>query len=258
MKLFDLDGKTVLVTGGCGYLGRALSTGLANAQARVCVLGRSREKFDDVFKHSKQRLDFVDCDISDTGSIRAAMSGVAGRYGGLDVLINNAMYSRGQDPLTISDNDWRYSIDGVLDSAYRCIREAVPFFQRQESGNVINISSMYGLISPDFSVYENAPAYLNPPQYGAAKAALLQLTRYFAQYLGPCNIRVNSITPGPFPNAEARRNRAFVTALEKKTCLGRVGRPEDLVGAAVFLSSQASAYMTGQNLVVDGGWTVSR
>jgi len=255
MRLFDLKGKTILITGGYGYLGSALSSGLADLDATVCVLGRSRKKFDDVFQHCKYDIEFIDCDISDTKSIRSAITSAVNDHGSLDVLINNATYCRGNDPSNISDDDWGYSIDGVLSSAYRCIREVVPFFQRQKSGNIINVGSMYGIVSPDFSVYENAPDYLNPPHYGAAKAGLIHLTRYFSRYLGPENIRVNCISPGPFPNEEVQQNLAFIEALEKRTSLGRIGRPEELVGAAVYLSSPASSYVTGQNLVVDGGWT---
>jgi len=256
MRLFDLKGKTILITGGYGYLGSALSSGLADFDATVCVLGRSQEKFDEAFKPGKGNIDFIDCDISDTKSIKSAIIDATDKHGSIDVLINNAVYCRGNDPLNISDDDWAYSIDGVLASAYRCIREAVPYFQRQKSGVIINVASMYGVVVPDFSAYENAPGFLNPPHYGAAKAALIHLTRYFSRYLGPWNIRVNGISPGPFPNPETQKNQAFIDALEKRTSLGRIGKPEELVGAIVYLSSSASAYVTGQNLTIDGGWTV--
>jgi NAD(P)-dependent dehydrogenase (short-subunit alcohol dehydrogenase family) len=116
---------------------------------------------------------------------------------------------------------------------------------------------MYGMVSPDFSVYEQSPDFLNPPHYGAAKAGVLQLTRYFAQYLGPKNIQVNAISPGPFPNAKTQEDKAFIKALAARTSLKRIGQPEDLMGSVVFLSSAASDFMTGQNLVVDGGWTIT-
>ena len=257
MKLFDLTDKTILITGGYGYLGAAISAGLAECQATVCVLGRSREKFERAFQKKNMSIQFIECDISETASIQEAMSVALSQYGSLDVLINNAIYTQGSDPLGISDEDWQYSVDGVLGSVYRCIREVSPYFMRQKSGSIINIASMYGLVSPDFAVYEAAPEYLNPPHYGAAKAAVLQLTRYFSSYLGPSGVRVNSITPGPFPGLEGQENRAFIDALSQRTSLKRIGRPEELVGAAVYLSSRASSYVTGQNLVVDGGWTTS-
>jgi gluconate 5-dehydrogenase len=98
---------------------------------------------------------------------------------------------------------------------------------------------------------------LNPPHYGAAKAAVIQLTKYFAHYLGTSNIQVNTISPGAFPSGKVQEDSSFIRSLEKKTALKRIGRPPDLVGAFVFLSSGASDYVTGHNLVVDGGWTVS-
>lgn len=257
MNLFDLSGKSVLITGGYGHLGAAMTRGVAEFGADAYVLGRSRDKFAQVFADQSLRIRFVECDIADTSSIQAAYAEVTAAGGGIDVLINNGIYFRGNDPMHVSDDDWAYSIDGALTSVYRCLREAGPFFEKQGSGNVINIGSMYGMVSPDFAVYETAPASFNPPHYGAAKAALLQLTRYFARFLGPSGVRVNAISPGPFPNPQVQQNRHFIEALETRTALGRIGDPSDLVGAVVYLASDASAYVTGHNLVVDGGWTAT-
>ncbi len=257
MSIFNLDGKTILVTGGYGYLGSAMSKGLAETGAQVCVLGRSREKFDVAFHNDSSKIGFFECDISDSDSIQTAIESAVARHGSLDVLINNAVYLRGKEPLDISDDDWAFGIDGVLNSTYRCIRSAAPFFQSQGHGNIINIGSMYGMVAPDFAVYDSAPAYLNKPHYGAAKAAVIQMTRYFARFLGRSNIRVNCISPGPFPNPDGNPDETFIQELGKRTCLGRVGRPQELVGAAVYLSSSASSYVSGQNIAVDGGWTAT-
>ena len=115
---------------------------------------------------------------------------------------------------------------------------------------------MYGMVAPQFEVYEDFPQFLNPPHYGAAKAGIIQLTKYYASYLGAFNIKVNAVTPGPFPSNPVQTEKNFIQELEKKTCLNRVGRPEDLGGAFVFLAADASNFMTGQNLVIDGGWTI--
>jgi gluconate 5-dehydrogenase len=252
--MFDLTNQSILISGGYGYLGAAMARGVAERGARVFVLGRHQAKFDDHFADDP-RLSFVRCDLASSASIRAAFEQVYSLHGSLDVLVNNGMYFRGNDPMNISDEDWNFSIDGALSSVYRCIREAGPFLERQQSGNIITISSMYGMVSPDFRVYEAAPASFNPPQYGAAKAALIQLTKYFANLLGPLNVRVNAISPGPFPNTMVQKNQNFMRDLAVRTALGRIGRPEELVGALVFLASPASTYVTGHNLVVDGGWT---
>jgi gluconate 5-dehydrogenase len=130
----------------------------------------------------------------------------------------------------------------------------------QNSGKVINISSMYGLVSPDFdSLYkgEGCEIYTNPPHYGAAKSAVLQLTRYFAALLGEYNIQVNAIVPGPFPNVAIQiANQAFIERLKSKNPLHRIGKPEDLYGVIALLSSSASDFITGQAIQVDGGWTI--
>lgn len=257
MTLFDIKKKTILVTGGYGYFGQAISFGLSQYDANICVLGRSEKKFEDAFPNCPRNIEFFECDISITSSISEVMACIAAKYGSIDVLINNAYYARGGKPLSTSDEDWLYSIDGVLNSTYRCIREAVPYFLNQKYGNIINIASMYGMVSPDFSVYETAPESLSAPYYGASKAGVLQLTRYFAQYLGPDGIRVNSISPGPFPSLDTQKKQEFVKALADKTSLKRFGQPEELIGSIVFLSSQASSYITGQNIVIDGGWTIS-
>jgi NAD(P)-dependent dehydrogenase (short-subunit alcohol dehydrogenase family) len=253
--LFNLSGKVALVTGGYGHLGTAISTGLAEAGASVYVLGRSKKKFSEAFHEvSYTSIWFQECDISDTQSIKEAFAAVEAREGKLDVLVNNAFYSKGQNPEGLTDEEWAFSIDGNLNSVYRCIREAIPYF-KTSGGSIINVSSMYGMVSPDFSIYEESPAFLNPPHYGAAKAGVLQLTKYFACYLGKSSIRVNAVTPGPFPNEMVQQNEVFVAQLKRKNPLGRIGQPEDLKGAFVYLASDASAFMTGQNMVIDGGWT---
>jgi len=254
--LFSLHGRAALVTGGYGYLGRAISVALAQAGADTYVLGRSEDKFRDAFAEDKlPNLYFQYGDISSTKSIAEAFKNIHARHQRLDVLVNNAFYSAGQNPEQLTDAQWTLGIDGNLNSVYRCIREIIPYMKQQDSGKIINVSSMYGLVSPDFNVYEESPAFLNPPHYGAAKAGVLQLTRYFACYLGKYGINVNAVTPGPFPNEKVQQDEDFVERLKKKNPLNRIGFPADLKGAFIYLASDASAYMTGQNLVIDGGWT---
>ncbi|WP_299824492.1 SDR family oxidoreductase [uncultured Pontibacter sp.] len=253
--LFNLSNKVALVTGGYGHLGTAITEGLAEAGAKVYVLGRSKDKFEEAFTNKAHvSIQFRECDIADTQSIKNAFAAIEAAEGKLDVLVNNAFYSKGQNPEALTDEEWAFGIDGNLNSVYRCIREVVPYF-KTSGGSIINVSSMYGMVSPDFSIYDESPAFLNPPHYGAAKAGVLQLTKYFACYLGKSNIRVNAVTPGPFPSDVVQQNEAFVAQLKKKNPLGRIGKPEDLKGAFVYLASDASAFMTGQNMVIDGGWT---
>lgn len=253
--MFSLKDKVVLITGGYGYLGKSITKGLADHGAHVIVLGREKEKFQAAFPQSNSNIYFEICDVSSTNSIKESFSRVYKRFSKIDVLINNAFYAEGSEPLNISDEDFLYTMDGSLSSVYRCIREVAPFMVPKNYGRIINVSSMYGIVSPDFGVYENNERYLNPPHYGAAKAGVLQLTRYFACYLGKKNILVNAVTPGPFPSPNTQQEKSFIQNLQKKVPLGRIGHPDELKGIFVFLSSDASSFVTGQNFTVDGGWT---
>lgn len=254
---FDLSGKIILITGGYGYLGKAITESLAFHGASVFVLGRSKEKFDTAFAGFKaaNNIFFSDCDVASSLSIEKAFKKIADEQGRIDVLINNAFYSKGQSPETMSDEDFALGIDGTLNNVFRCIKAIIPFFKKNSAGKIINVSSMYGMVSPDFEVYSDFPAYLNPPHYGAAKAGVIQITKYYANFLGKDGITVNTVTPGPFPSAEVQKAEGFIEELKNKTALNKIGKPEDLAGAFVFLSSNASDFITGQNIIVDGGWT---
>jgi NAD(P)-dependent dehydrogenase (short-subunit alcohol dehydrogenase family) len=252
---FSLAGKVIIITGGYGYLGKSITNGLLENEAQVVVLGRNQGKFAAAFPQNMPNLEFVTGDVSNSESVKEAFANVADAYGRIDGLINNAFYSQGQKPLGLTDEEFAFGLDGNLGSVYRCIREVAPYMQKQKQGRIINVSSMYGMVSPDFGVYQNHEQHLNPPHYGAAKAGVLQLTRYFATYLGKDNILVNSVTPGPFPNLAVQQNQGFIHNLEKKSPLGRIGQPDELKGIFVLLCSDLASYMTGQNFVVDGGWT---
>ena len=134
--------------------------------------------------------------------------------------------------------------------------------KQHHRGSIINIATMYALVAPSPHLYEGT-AFLNPPGYSAAKAGMVALTRYMASFWGPAGIRANAILPGPFSNTQdtgsnaVRGDEAFLDRLRQRTCLGRIGRPAELIGALLFLASDASSYMTGQTLVVDGGWTIT-
>lgn len=249
-----VDGKIIIVTGGYGYLGKAIVESLSFHGAIVIVGGKEIDKFKKVFIDNPN-VDFINFDISDTTSIIAGYTKAIEKYGKIDVVINNAYYSKGQSPETMTDEEWSYGIDGTLNSVFRTIREIIPFYMRQGSGKIINVSSMYGIVAPDFSVYDESPRFLNPPHYGAAKAGVLQLTRYYASYLGKLNIQVNAVSPGPFPSETVQDNKTFIEQLAERTCLKRIGKPEELAGIFTFLSSEAANFITGQNFIVDGGWT---
>lgn len=254
---FDLSNKIILVTGGYGYLGTAIVESLAHHNAKVYVLARNEVKFNETFKDSiyRDNISFINCDIENHNSFNLAFETIFQIENKIDVLINNAYYMRGQSPETMSDQDFNYGIDGTLNCVFRAIKAILPYFKLNNGGKIINLASMYGIVAPQFEVYDEAPQFLNPPHYGAAKAGIIQLTKYYASYLGTQNITVNCVAPGPFPSLEVQKSKVFIEQLEKKTSLKRIGKPEDLGGAFVFLASESSNYVTGQQIVVDGGWT---
>jgi gluconate 5-dehydrogenase len=246
-------GKNVIITGGYGYLGKAITESLAHYGANVFVAARNEQKFSTIFEHHKN-VHFIECDISSSESIERAFKEFCDGGNKLDGLINNAFYARGQSPTEMSRADFTFTLDGCLSSVFDCIKHAMPIMS--EGGSIINVSSMYGMIAPDFNVYETSPEYLNPPHYGAAKAAIIQLTKYYASFLGERGVRVNAVTPGPFPNTTVQKNDEFISELKKRTLINRFGLPQDLAGIFGFLISNSSSFITGQNFVVDGGWSV--
>lgn len=256
LELFSLKGKTAIVTGGCGHLGRAMVAALADAGASVWVAGTNHDKFLRVFG-SDTTLRFVKIDIMDSTSIREAFTAVAAEAGQIDVLINNAAQYAGigKKSEDLSDDDWVRCIEGIAGSTYKCIREVLPFMKA--GGSIVNIASMYGIVSPYLAVYEPpCEASLIPVNYSAGKASVIQMTRYFGTYLIDRKIRVNSISPGPFPSPKVQENKVFADRLREKNPSHRLGDPEDLKGAVLFLASDASKYVVGQNIQVDGGWTI--
>jgi NAD(P)-dependent dehydrogenase (short-subunit alcohol dehydrogenase family) len=175
------------------------------------------------------------------------------------VLINNAYAGGGGTILTTESDQYRQSFEVTLVAAHNLLRAVLPALRLgvEQSGDasVINVASMYGLVSPDLRIYDSAKG-ANPPFYGAAKAALIQWTRYAACELGPQGIRVNSISPGPFPSDDVKQTAPdFVERLAKRVPLGRVGIATEIQGPVLFLASPAASYVNGANLVVDGGWT---
>ncbi|MGV3461117.1 MAG: SDR family oxidoreductase [Flavobacterium sp.] len=259
-NIFDLTGKVAVVTGGYGHLGTAMAEGLLLQNATVIVAGRNEDKYLQNFAgNTNPNLSFKTIDIQDAGSITTFFKEVKEQFGSVDVLVNNAHAARGKGQEDMADDDWAYTMDGVLGSVHKCIKAVIPIMKEQQSGKIISVASMYGVVSPDFRMYEGegCEPYINPPHYGAAKAGIIQLTKYFATYLGKFNIQVNAITPGPFPKETIQAdNNFFIERLKAKNPLGKIGRPEDLQGVTVLLSSGASDFITGQNLIVDGGWTI--
>ena len=256
-KLFDLTGKVCVVTGGTGYLGSANIKALKDFGATVVCA--SRRQFDKDGKDlTPEGTDlFVLCDVADTESVKACFQKVYDTYGHFDVLVNCATYGAGYGKESqlefMSDEMFEKGVQGALGTVFRGMREVVPFM-KQTGGSIINYCSMYGLVSPDLRIYGDNPQK-QPPNYGAGKAGVAQVTRYAAGALAEYGIRVNCVTPGPFPAPKNQTDVEFNAKLSGKTMLGRFGQNYEMSGAVVLLASDASSFMTGTNIVVDGGWT---
>ena len=256
-ELFSLKGKVAIVTGGCGWLGQAMAESLSDAGATVYVAGTNLDKYQRIYGFDNP-IKFVPVDIMNSENIRKAYHTVNEQEGHIDVLVNNAAHVEGGGklPEEISDDEWLGCEEGVMGSVFKCIREIIPFMSAN-GGSIINIASMYGIVSPNLSMYDDVCSpYLNPVDYGAGKAGVVQMTKYFGAYLIKRGIRVNGIAPGTFPSPKVQENKEFVRRLSEKNPAGRIGVPADLKGTVLYLASDASQYVVGQTIQVDGGWTI--
>lgn len=249
--LFSLKGKKAVVTGGCGYLGREIVKGLSDFGAEVVVVDWNISPIEDTNAH------FIKCDLGNTSNIKDVMKEAAGANECIDVLITLAANLGAgvlNDVETMDDEYWAKGIDGTVGYTFRSIREAIPYMKNSTSGSIINIGSLYAVGAPDPRTYFDTP-FSSTPNYGAGKAATVELTKFCASYLAKYGIRANSVSPGSYPHTNVQENALFKKRLEDKTMLGRIGYPEDLVGVMIFLASEASKYITGINIMVDGGQT---
>lgn len=263
LQRFRLDGRVALVTGAAGHLGRHLAYALTAAGAHVILNGRRQSALDELAAEIAargQRASVACFDITKQDLISSHVARIAATFSRLDILVNNASAGR---PGTLeaaraADFEESYRVNVV--AAFELLQSCTPLLKtaaQQNAGgaSVINIASMYGSVSPDPSIYGSSGAN-NPPYYGAAKAGLIQLTRYAACHLAADKIRVNCISPGAFPVEEyLQRDPAFHERLNSKNPMHRIGAPSEMEGPLLFLASDASSYVTGINLAVDGGWT---
>jgi NAD(P)-dependent dehydrogenase (short-subunit alcohol dehydrogenase family) len=259
---FRLDGRVAFLSGATGHLGRLMADGLAAAGAHLILNARGKDRLDALCAEMRARGHKVSAACFDVTDEAAAVKNIAligEQHGRLDVVVNNASngHSGTIESTTTANFEQLYRVNVV--AAFRIIQAAVPLLRASAKStagsSVVNIASMYGRVSPDPSIYGSSGEN-NPPSYGAAKAALIQLTRYAACNLAGDGIRVNCISPGPFPAAAALKNDpGFHDLLKAKVPMRRTGDPREMRGPLLFLASDASSYVTGVDLAVDGGWT---
>jgi|SRR5579875_77864 len=255
-ELFSLKDRVALVIGGAGRYGRQICQSLAESGAAVLVASRNFEKcaaYAMALKAEGFNTEALRLDLESEDSVYAAAEEIELRWRRVDVLFNSAVIVQAGPLVRHSDEEWTRAVSANSRAAYRACRVFGEMMAERGVGSIVNIASIYGMVSPDFRVYEGCPEMTNPPSYGFVKAGMIQLTRYFAVHFASRGVRVNSISPGGLFLESMPAH--FVAEYEKRTPLGRMAGPNDLKGAAVFLASNASAYITGQNLVVDGGYT---
>jgi NAD(P)-dependent dehydrogenase (short-subunit alcohol dehydrogenase family) len=254
---FSLKGRIALVTAGAGPLfGSSISQALAEAGATVITASRSLEanqQFAESLRASGHDAHGLQFDLSDPDSIRRLHREVIDRFGRLDVLVNSALTRDGhvgrledQDPAV-----WMKAAGGDFSGLFLICQQFVPDMVRQGCGSIINISSIYGVVSNDPTIYEGT-TMVQPPTYNFVKAGMINFTRYLACYYGKQGVRANCLSPGGYFDDQPQ---PFLDQYCRRVPVGRMLGNEDIKGAVVFLASDASEYVTGLNLMVDGGWT---
>ena len=260
LQLLSLENKNALVTGGAGYFGTEISYTLAELGANVIIASRDEQKCIRKAKEIEEAFDNkiickgLKLDLLSKESIIKCIDESIRIFDGIDILVNNAWSGNKNSWESISDEDWDYDIEMSLNSVFRIVKAAFPTLKERQ-GVILNVTSMYGHIAPDYRIYEGTN-FANPPSYGAAKAGVIQFTKYLASFLSPHKIRVNSISPGAFPHAVTQENEEFVKKLGAKNPMNRIGQPHELKGIVAVLCSNAGSYITGQNICIDGGWAI--
>jgi NAD(P)-dependent dehydrogenase (short-subunit alcohol dehydrogenase family) len=265
---FDLTGRAAVVTGGVGLLGKQFCRTLAAAGAGVAVVDIDADEVNrfaaELESEGFQAL-AAPTDITDAEQVGAMAAAAKSRFGRVDILVNSAALDPKFDPDQIGNQGanafedyppeaWRQALDVNLTGMFLCSQAAAKEMLAQGQGVIINLCSMYGLVGPDQRLYqrEGQPPQFKPVTYTVTKAGVVGFTKYLATYYAGKNIRVNALTPGGVFN---NHDDEFVERYSARAVLGRMAEQDEMNGALLFLASDASSYMTGANLVVDGGWT---
>jgi len=259
--LMSLEGRVALVTGGAGHIGRACAGALAELGARVALadIDGAGCQVAATALHDEFGVETLAAatDLADEAVVRALPDTVTDAFERLDIIVTCAALVGTSElkgwavPFTEQSSDtWRASLEINLTSVFALIQAAVPALQASGHGSIVNIASIYGVAGPDWRLYEGTELG-NPAAYAAGKGGLLQMTRWLATTLAP-GVRVNAVSPGGIARGQ---DDSFVARYEARTPLDRLGTEDDIKGAVAYLAGDAAAYVTGHNLVVDGGWT---
>jgi NAD(P)-dependent dehydrogenase (short-subunit alcohol dehydrogenase family) len=259
-ELMSLDGRVALITGGAGKIGEAFSEALAELGAALCLLDvagdAAQQRSHSLGKRFSVEASAFEVDVSQETSVQEAVAAAGERYGRIDILINCAAYAQltlpadGRQLENQNLQQWRANLEVMLTGSFLMTRACAPWLRRIGKGVVVNVGSIYGLIGPDLRLYDGTDMG-NSAYYAAAKGGINQLTRYWATTLAP-EVRVNCIAPG---GVWRKQPEVFHERYKARTPLQRMAVEEDLKGAIAYLATDLSAYVTGQIVAVDGGWT---
>jgi 2-deoxy-D-gluconate 3-dehydrogenase len=272
-QLFDLTDRIAIITGGAGLLGTEFCHTLAEAGAAVMIAdldGEAAADLADALTQNGYRAQGRETDVTSIASVNEMVAATLKAYGRLDILVNSAALDPKFDPQSNKASEarvhsgafedyplelWQQALNVNLTGAMLCCQAAVHPMLEQGGGTIINLSSIYGVAAPDQRLYQRKgqPPQFKPVYYTVTKAGILGLTKYLAAYYAGKNIRVNAISPGGVNNGH---DEAFLQAYAARAVMGRMAEKDEMNGAILFLASDASRYMTGANLIVDGGWTV--
>ena len=258
-NIFDLSDSVIVLTGASGLLGTEYAHGLSQAGANLVLADLNYEKCKKLSKNLTRLYNTTSLplkvDVTDPTSVKNMVKETTNKFSKINVLVNNAIFSEMNSnkisfekfPLDI----WQKGLDVNLNGMFLCSQECGKQMKKQKSGNIINIGSIYGLVGPDQRIYGKTKI-VKSAMYSVTKSAVLNFTRYLAAYWSGTGIRVNTLSLG---GVKENQDPIFKKNYSNRTMIGRMAKKDEYVGALIFLSSNASSYMTGSNLIIDGGWT---
>lgn len=253
----SLEGKTIWVTGGAGYLGSAITIALDQECAKVVCFDLPGKAEALVREQKLTHTVPLSLDVNNAAGLPAAIDTTVAAHGLPDGVVHLVTASSSGKRLeALAAEEFQRTFDLALTPTFVLCRSLAERMKVRGTGCFVLFSSMYGMVAPDPRIYHE-PMAPNPIDYGASKAATLQLSRYLAVHYGAAGIHFNCVTPGPFPNPNVQKNHpGFISDLDRKTALNRIGRNHEIVGPTLFLLTDSASYVTGHSLVVDGGWTI--
>ncbi|MCO5251637.1 MAG: SDR family oxidoreductase [Candidatus Kapabacteria bacterium] len=266
MEIFSLKGKVAIVTGATGLIGRYHCKALSEAGANVVATDVDIEKCIELSETLPTKSIGIACDITQKSELYSLLSDTISMFGKVDILVNNAAINdMMENPLNSLDESkfenyslefFRKIVDVNVTGMFLTSQVIGSEMAENKSGSIINIASTYGIVAPDQSLYldkEGIRKMYKSPAYPTTKGAVISFTKYLAAYWGKCGVRVNALSPGGVENSQ---DEFFIQKYSERTPLGRMAQPDEYMGGLVFLASEASSYMTGANLIIDGGWTI--